>query len=347
MKALKLLIPMLGLVSMSLGIATELTALQRLTIRLTTLVPRGSSYHRALQRMGEVWREVSGGRIRLIIYAGGIQGGEAAMVERMAIGQSHAAMLTADGLKAIEPGVAGLQLMPMMFQTLEEVDYVIEQMQPTLEGRLLERGYVVLGWADTGWVRIFSKTPVRTVDDMRRLKMFTTTGSPETEAVFTSIGINPIPLDPNDILMGLQTGLIDAAALPPFFALAARIYDPAPYMLELNWVPLVGAIVIKRETWERIPAELRPALMEASRAATAEIHRAGRSESDDAVETMRTRWHLTVQEVVPGGPIERDWVEVSEGAYDAIRGAIVPEEIFDEVQRLVVEFRENRGESTQ
>jgi TRAP-type C4-dicarboxylate transport system substrate-binding protein len=327
------------------GTPAELQAQRRQTIRLTTLVPRGSSYHRALQRMGQAWREASDGRIRLVIYAGGIQGGEAAMVERMAINQSQAAMLTADGLKAIEPAVAGVQLMPMMFRTLEEADYVIEQMEPTLEGRLLERGYVVLGWANTGWVRVFSNAPVRTVDDLRAMRIFTTTGSPETDAVLNAAGLNPIPLDPNDILTGLQTGLIDAAALPPFFALAARIYDPAPYMLELNWVPLVGAIVIKRETWEAVPAELRPALMAASREATTEIHRSGRSESDDAVETMRDSWNLQIQSVEAGGAIEADWLQASESSYPSIRGRVVPTDIFDEVQRLVLEFRERGGDS--
>ena len=106
---------------------------QTQTIRLTTLAPRGSSYHRALQR------------------------GEPAMVERMAINQSQAAMLTADGLKAIEPAVAGLQLMPMMFRNFEEVDYIGEQLHPKLEQLMLDRGYVVLGWADAGWVRFFSR----------------------------------------------------------------------------------------------------------------------------------------------------------------------------------------------
>ncbi len=339
MKSFKTAVVVVLAAVMLMIISSPVTAQRATTVRLTSLVPRGSSYHRALQRMGDAWRDASNGSVRLVIYAGGIQGGEAAMVERMAINQSQAAMLTADGLKAVEPGVAGLQLMPMMFRSLDEVDHVLQEMRPTLEARLYNRGYVVLGWADTGWVRIFSNTPVRTVADLKRLKLFTTAGNSETEQLLNSAGFNPVPLDPNDILTGLQTGLIDAAVLPPFFALATRVYDPAPYMLELNWVPLVGAIVIKKEVWESIPAGLRPTLLQASRAAAREIHDAGRSESTDAVETMRTRWNLRVQRVEPGGEIERDWRENSRAAYPTIRGRIVPADVFDEVQRLLEAYR--------
>ncbi len=75
MKAPKLLLLAAVIIPMHVGGTTELQAQRRQTIRLTTMVPRGSSYHRSLQRMGEAWREASGGRIRLVIYAGGIQGG--------------------------------------------------------------------------------------------------------------------------------------------------------------------------------------------------------------------------------------------------------------------------------
>jgi len=312
---------------------------QTQTIRLTTLAPRGSSYHRALQSLGETWQQISNGRVRLIIYPGGIQGGEPAMVERMAINQSQAAMLTADGLKAIEPAVAGLQLMPMMFRNFDEVDYIGEQLHPKLEQLMLDRGYVVLGWADAGWVRFFSRNPVVHPDDLRHQKLFTTAGSPETEQVYSAAGFNSVPLEPTDILTGLQTGLIDAVPIIPFYALATRLYGPAPYMLELNWAPLVGALVVKRQTWEAIPEAFRARMLDAAHQAADEIKTAGRREADAAVETMRTQWNLRVTPVPPGGEIEAEWRRAAEAAYPRIRGSMVPADIFDEVQRLLTEYR--------
>jgi TRAP-type C4-dicarboxylate transport system substrate-binding protein len=306
-------------------------------IKLTTLAPKGSSYHRSLQRMGETWRQASGGSVDLIIYAGGIQGGEAAMVERMWINQAQSGLLTAVGLEEIEPAVSGLQNMPMMFRTLDEVDHIGEQLQPKLEQRMLDKGFVVLSWVDTGWVRFFSRSPVVRVDDLKKMKLFTWAGDTKTMDVMTRAGLRPVPLETADILTGLQTGLIDAVPLPPFYALASQVYRPAPHMLDLNWAPLVGALVITKRAWDRIPAELRPELLEAAGRAGAEIKAAGRREGAEAVTTMKEKWGLTVHAITP--EVEAEWRETAEAAYPSIRGQIVPADIFDEVRRLLDAYR--------
>src|SRR5512140_3659521 len=86
-----------------------------LTIRLGTLAPRGTSYHKSLQLMGEKWRTVSSGNIKLVIYPDGTQGGESDMVGLMQTGNLDAGLLTAVGLSEIEPAVNALQNMPMAF----------------------------------------------------------------------------------------------------------------------------------------------------------------------------------------------------------------------------------------
>jgi TRAP-type C4-dicarboxylate transport system substrate-binding protein len=302
-------------------------------VKLTTLAPKGSSYHRALQEMGAAWAGASGGEVDLVIYAGGIQGGEAAMVERMWIDQAQAGLLTAAGLERIEPAVAGLQNMPMMFRDLGELDHVRRELQPELERRMLEKGFVVLAWLDTGWVHFFSRTPVVHVDDLKKLKLFTWAGDAKTMQTMASAGLKPVPLETADILTGLQTGLIDAVPMPPFYALASQVYRPAPHMLDLNWAPLVGALVITERAWQRLPAGARPALRDAALAAGAAIQAAGRREAAESIQTMRDKWGLTVHAVSP--EVEASWRAAAEAAYPSIRGAMVPTEIFDRVQALL------------
>lgn len=318
-----------------LAAASLAQAAQR--IKLTTLAPKGSSYHRSLQQMGESWRMASEGAVELIIYAGGIQGGEAAMVERMQIDQAQAGLLTAIGLEEIEPAVAGLQNMPMMFRSLDEVEFVGDRLHGELERRMLERGFVVLSWVDTGWVRFFSTKPVVRVADLKKLKLFTWAGDTKTADIMSRAGLKPVPLETADILTGLQTGLIDAVPLPPFYALASQVYRPAPHMLDLEWAPLVGALVVSKRAWDKIPAGMRPALQEAATKAGSEITAAGRGEAEESIRTMQEKWGLTVHAVSP--EVEAEWRAAAESAYPTIRGGIVPEEMFDEVRELLTSYR--------
>ncbi len=309
-------------------------------IRLTTIAPKDASFHRSLQRMGQAWRQVSGGSVELIIYPGSIQGGEAAMVDRMRVNQIQAGLLTVTGLSEIEPSVSGLQFMPMMFRNLDEVDYVSEKLRPMLEKRMREKGFIALFWADMGWVRFLTKNPVITPDDVRKTKLFTWIGNTATSDTFRAAGFTVVPLEANDILTSMQTGLINAAPMPPAIALATQVYMPAPNMLELKWAPLIGALVITQKAWEEIPFPIRMEMVKSARVAGREIKSAGRRESVESVLAMQNKWGMKVQPV--SVEVETLWRQEAEKVYDYVRGNIVPAEMFDEVQRQLKEYRQSR-----
>ncbi len=309
-------------------------------LKLATAAPRGTSLHQALLEMRQKWLQAPAGGVTLTIYPDGVQGGEADVVRRMNNGQIQAAMLTAVGLAEIDKSVGALQYMPMMFRSLEEVDYVRDRLALALEKRLLAKNFVVLFWGDAGWIRFFSKDPARLPVDFKRMKMFTWAGDAYQADLMKAAGYQPVPLEINDILPGLQNGMITAVAQPPFWALAGQMYKPAPNMLEVNWAPLVGATVITRKSWEAIPAEARDAMLKAAREAGTQIKAKSRAESNESVATMRNRG-LKVQSVTP--EIEAEWRKLAEGFYPQIRGKIVPADIFDEVVRLLQEYRKGKS----
>jgi TRAP-type transport system periplasmic protein len=299
-----------------------------LRIRLGTLAPKGSSYYKELEVMGEKWREASHGSDLLTIYPDGTMGGEADMIQRMRIGQLQAGLITTVGLSEIEPGVSGLQLMPMMFRSLDEVDFIGEKLEPVLEKRLEEKGFVALFWSDTGWVRFFSKNPVIGPDDLKKTKLFVWAGSPAQVDLYRSLGLNPVPLETVDILPNLQTGLIDAVPLPPSYALAGQVDRSAPNMLDLKWTPLVGALVVAKKTWDSIPAETREAMRLIAVEAGKKIKAEGRLESEESVDAMRKRG-LNINTLTPEA--EAQWADEMKIVYPKIRGIVVPADIFDEV----------------
>ncbi|MFO1500381.1 MAG: TRAP transporter substrate-binding protein DctP [Verrucomicrobiota bacterium] len=61
-------------------------------LKLGTLAPAGTSYHKSLQAMGEKWRKLSDGAVQLMIFPGGTQGGEADMVGLMQTGNLDAGL---------------------------------------------------------------------------------------------------------------------------------------------------------------------------------------------------------------------------------------------------------------
>ncbi len=310
---------------------------QRSTVvKLATVLPTGTSYHRILQGMAEEWRKAPGGGVATVIYTGSQMGDEADIVRRMGIGQLQAGVLSVVGLSEIDKSVTALSYMPMMFRSLEEVDHVRARLQPDLEARLLRKGYVVLFWADVGWLRFFTKEPVLHPEDLKRLKIFAWAGDNYQVDLTKSLGYQPVPLASSDILPGLQTGLISAVSVAPFYALAGQVYGPARHMLDLNWAPLVGATVISKKAWDAIPEETRQAMMKAAATAGDQMRARGRAEAEQSVEAMKKRG-LMVQAVSP--QVEAEWRRLAEQVYPKIRGGMVPAEMFDEVVRLLKEYR--------
>src|SRR6476661_4652584 len=150
------------------------TATAALSIKLATLAPAGTSYDLILRQMGEKWRKATNGDVTLRVYPGGNQGSEADIVRRMNVGELQAAMLSVGGLSEIDATAAALQEIPMLFQSLAEEEYVREKMRTDFERRLLAKGFVVLFWGDSGWVRFFSRTAAIHPDDFKSMKIFVT-----------------------------------------------------------------------------------------------------------------------------------------------------------------------------
>jgi TRAP-type transport system periplasmic protein len=328
---------LLGL-GLAVGLGSwPLAAGERATrISLGTLAPRGSVYHQSLLTMAEQWRQAPGGGVRLVIYPDGTQGGEADMVRLMRVGTLQAGLLTAIGLAAIEPAVSGLQSFPLLFRDFDEFDYVNERLRPMMEERLAERGFVMLFWGDTGWVRYFFKEPALTPDELKRRRIFVWAGSVDQVSIMKQLGYNPVPLETADILTSLQTGLINAVTVPPIFAARSQFHNHAPHMLDLKWGVLVGGLVVRKDAWERIPPATRKVLEQAAVQAGREIQRSGRQEGDEAVAAMVKRG-LQVHRLTP--ELEAQWQAGAEEVYPLIRGRLMPEDIFDEAMRLLQEYR--------
>jgi TRAP-type C4-dicarboxylate transport system substrate-binding protein len=225
---------------------------------------------------------------------------------------------------------------PLMYDSYDEVYWVHDKMRKGLETGLAEKGFIVLNWADGGWVHFFTKKPVATPDDLRQLKLFTWGGDAEAVQVWRSGGFNPVPLPSTEIATGLQTGLIEALGAPPQVAVISQFFNHAKYMTDLRWQLLLGATLVTKEAWDKIPADVQPEIRRVTEEAGARLRREIRESEGRDIEAMKKRG-LTV---VPVSDAQRaEWLQVTEKLYPQIRGNVVPVAAFDEARRLRDEYR--------
>ncbi len=328
-----------GLVCFVLGTGGAATAADK-QLRIASLVPKNSLYHRQLMELGEVWRSAQGGDAKYMIFTDGSQGGEAEISRRMRIGQLQGALISVVGLHEIEPTIAALQNIPLLFRSWDELDYVREKMRAGMEKKFFDKGFVILGWGDAGWVRFFSKEPAFRPDDYKRMKFFAWGSETEQQSMMKSLGYTPVPLETNDILPSIQTGMINVVPSTPYFALASQIFASAPNMLEINWAPMVGALLVTKKAWDDMSPAVQEAVRAASEKAGVQIRAKARQEVDEAVAAMKKRG-LIVNRPTPEQM--REWYELAEKLYPRIRGTLVPAETFDEVMNHLKAYRAGKG----
>ena len=213
-------------------------------------------------------------------------------------------------------------------------------MVPKLEAEIERKGFVVLCWTDGGWAHFFSKKPVTGLEDLRRSKLFVWAGDSHSIELYTQAKFHPVPLAATDMLPALQTGLIDCFDTPPLAALINQWFGLAPYMLDLKWGPLMGAVVISKRGWDLIPPAHRVKLKESARMASKNMSREIRKMGDDAVPAMAKRG-LKITQLSPEALAA--WRKETEEFWKRMRGRMGPAELTDEVIRLRAEYRAKKA----
>ena len=306
-------------------------------IKLGTIAPKDSPYHDVIRDLGAAWAALSGGTIELRIYSN--VGDEPDIVRKMLIGQLQASALSGGGLVELIPELRGLML-PMFFRSEEERRYVARQVHPLLAAFALSRGIRVLCWTSTGWLAWFTKEPVVTPEDLRRLAIFVWGGEIGQVDAWRDAGYRAVPLPATEIITALQSGLIGALSVPPLAALSFQWFGVANHMTDLAWVPLDGAVLISEKAWQGIDKALRPKLESTAVEACARLDGEVETLNAKAIEIMK-KHGLTVHPV-PAEAAEA-WERTVAAHYPKIMGDTVPKALLATIEQLRHDYRARHG----
>lgn len=312
---------------------------QTTTIKLATLAPDRSLWHQAIQQMGSDWRKATSGRVSMTVFAG-TMGDEPTIVRKMRLNQLQAASLTAVGLLAVDQAFNVFSI-PLFYESYDELMHVVDRLTPAIKARVEAKGFVLVGWGNAGWVHVFSKKRIETLDELRRAKIFMTAGDEVTRQWYLKNGFSPVALAPTDMLTSLQTGMIDAIPSTPLAALAFQWYQQTPFMLDLKLGPLAGATVVTARAWNQIAEADRRVLLEHADKLDKRLRVEVPKQDDQSVAEMEKRGLTVVR--VAGTTKGASFLGEAREYAQAMRGALVPEDIFDMAVRERDAYRAQRG----
>jgi TRAP-type C4-dicarboxylate transport system substrate-binding protein len=299
-------------------------AAAQVTIKLGTLAPQGSTWHELLKELGQRWEQVSGGKVKLKVYAGGVQGNEGEMVRKIGINQLQGAAITNIGLHDLLSEPQALAV-PFLFADEAEMGCAFEKVRPRIEGILAAKNIVALHWSNVGEFRLFCSNPYKSPAEMKDAKVFCWEGDPKSAEAWRASGYRPVVLSSADLYPSFQTGMIECTTNIPLFVLTTRVFEKAKYMHEAKWGNLLGATIIRKDVWEKIDPALRTQLqavaVELGKRVDTEIARL----NADAIAAMKKQGLTTV----PGDAAP--WRAAAEKSWPVVRGGVVPADFFDQV----------------
>jgi TRAP-type transport system periplasmic protein len=315
---------------------------QEFLIKFATLAPEGSTWMNVMKEYDEAVRKESGGRLGFRIYPGGVQGEDKDVIRKMRLGQLHSAGLTGVGLGEIAPQVRLLDS-PFLFQNYDEVDYIYEKFNTEFENAFRENNFVLLGWAEVGFVYVFSNTPVRSLEDMNGVKMWMWEGDPVAEATFKSFGITPIPLSVVDVLTSLQTGLINGAYISPYAAVALQWNTRVKYMLNVPLADAAGAVVVTRKKFDSLPPNLQQILVRNGEKYLRELTKKSREQNEAALLTLKKEG-ITMTQPVSENAVTQ-YREAGKRARQTLVGKLYSRDFLDRVENALMDFRKTHSGS--
>jgi TRAP-type C4-dicarboxylate transport system substrate-binding protein len=305
-------------------------------IKFATVAPRNSTWMTIMEQLDAEVQKATAGEVKFKFYPGGVQGDETDVIRKIRTGQLHGGGFTGVGMGLIQPQSRVLDL-PYLFRSAVEVDTVLEGLFPTFTQLFEQKDFVLLGWAEVGFVRFFTREPVRTLADLGRQKLWIWEGDPLAGAYFKELNIKPIPLALPDVLTSFQTGLINGAYASAYGASVLQWQSRVKYVSDPPMACSAGAALVSRKIWDQIPPAHQQKVREIARRKLRQLTLASRKDNDAALAAFLK---AGIQRVAPATPAEAQKFEaVGVKVQDKLAGGLYDASLLEKARQLIVARR--------
>ena len=314
----------------------EALAAKKTYIKLSTLAPEGSSWMIQMRLLGKELAKETQGEVKFKFYPGGVSGDEKDVIRKMRIGQVHAAGFTGVGLGEILPEVRVLDL-PFLFKNDKEIQHIYEKMNDHFAARFEEKGYILLGWVPVGWIHFFSKSDIRSLEDLRRTKAWMWEGDPLVASTYKGLGVSPHPLSVTDVLLSLQTGMIDTVYASPMGALALQWFTKTQSMSELRMGNATGGVLMTKRQFNKLSEKHQQAVQRISKKHLDRLVKKIQADNNKAIAVMKKNGLKTAP--APGPEELEKFLRVGEIVRKELTGKLFDQSLVDTILKHLQDLR--------
>lgn len=233
-------------------------------IRVANPVAADHSWGRAAVVFKAELEKLSNGKIAVDVHHVAALGKVRETLEMVRMGTLETAM---GGVAHIQRNIPelGITVLPFLWKDLKR-QYEVLNGAPgkELSKRMLAAGFYNLGFMDNGFRHISNnRKPINTVEDLKGLKI-RTLPTPVHIAFFKALGAAPTPLDWAELFEALRTGVVDAQENPPSMTYTAKFYEVQKYYSLTGHVNEVGAFVMSKGFYDKLPKDMKAAVDKAA-----------------------------------------------------------------------------------
>jgi TRAP-type C4-dicarboxylate transport system substrate-binding protein len=309
---------------------------QQYTIKFATLAPDGSTWVKVMREFDTALRAETGGKVGFKLYPGGVAGDEKDVIRKIRLGQYNGGGFTGVGIGEVAKKLRILDS-PLLFRGYEEVDYILARYDGEFRQALAEGGFVLLGWAEVGFVYVFSQKRVTSFDDLRGVKAWMWDGDPISLAAYQAVGVSPIQLSPTDVMTSLQTGMIDTVYSSPYALIALQWFTRVRYAMAQPLGDALGAAIISKKLFDSMPADLQDILMTDAKKYLGRITLASRQDNARAIDTLKERG---IQFIQAPPDIAAKFPAVGEQSRRILAGNLYSREFLLDVEGALASYRQ-------
>lgn len=312
------------------------TSASALTLKIATLAPDGSDWMNRMKSGAKEIAERTDNRVKFKFYPGGVMGDDKAVLRKIKIGQLHGAAMPSGSLAPYYPD-SQVYSLPLRFRSFAEIDYVRSRMDATLIEGFRNSGFITFGLSEGGLAYAMSKSPVRSVADLQKLKVWV----PDTDAMGISAmqtyGIEPIPLAIGDVLTSLQTGLVNTIAASPIAAIALQWHNQVDYLTDLPLLYIYAVFALSEKSYKKIAAADRKIVDEVMTNTFKGIDQQNRKDNIAAFSALQNQG---IQLIAPNPDYLNEWHEKAEKAVTRmVQDQIISAPALEQLNQLLKEYR--------